>query len=281
MNLLKIKLERKLTKINDEFQGVMGLAVKDLETGDEFTMHGDEVFPIASSIKIPILIEFFKRVEIGEIDPKSHLNLLESHKVGGSGVLKELGSGTLTMSLLDYAILMITVSDNSATNIIIDLVGIDNVNHTLSQLGLVNTKFERKMMNLEGLKSGKENVSTPQEMLTLMESLHLNRGLSPWVCERTVEILKKPKEGMIEGVIRNAVPEDVKIADKSGWVEGATCDVGIVFLPKRPYLVSIMTKHIPVADQKRLAAIEAMTKVTKLVYEYFSEMSLSTPYGRR
>lgn len=81
--------------------------------------------------------------------------------------------------------------------------------------------------------------------------------------------------------IRNAVPEDVKIADKSGWVEGATCDVGIVFLPKRPYLVSIMTKHIPVADQKRLAAIEAMTKVTKLVYEYFSEMSLSTPYGRR
>ena len=281
MNHLKAKLEKKLGRMDDEFPGVMGLAVKDLETGDELTLNGDEVFPIASSIKIPVLIEFFKRVELGEIDPKRTLTFLEGHRVGGSGVLKELGSESLTMTLLDYAILMITVSDNSATNIVIDLVGIENVNHTLSQLGLSKTKLERKMMDTEGLKAGKENVSTPREMMTLMESLYAKRVLNPQVCERTLEILKKPKEGIIEGVIRNAVSKDVKIANKSGWVDGATCDIGIVYLPKRPYIVSLLTKHVPLSDEKTLATIEAMTKVTKLIHEYFTEMSLATPYGRR
>jgi len=281
MNHLKAKLEKKLGRMDDEFPGVMGLAVKDLETGDELILNGDEVFPIASSIKIPVLIEFFKRAELGEIDTKRTLTFLEGHRVGGSGVLKELGSETLTMNLLDYAILMITVSDNSATNIVIDLVGIENVNQTLSQLGLTRTRLERKMMDAEGLKAGKENVSTPREMMTLMESLYAKRVLSPQVCEMTLEILKKPKEGIIEGVIRNSVSKDVKIANKSGWVDGATCDIGIVYLPKRPYIVSLLTKHVPLSDEKTLATIEAMTKVTKLIHEYFTEMSLATPYGRR
>ena len=281
MALLRAKFERQLAWSAEDFPGVMGIAVKDLTSGDELSVNGDEVFPIASSIKIAILVEFFKAAEQGAIKPKALLALRQEHRVGGSGVLKELSEGSVTISLLDYATLMITVSDNIATNICIDLVGMEKINETLGQLGLKVTRITRRMMDIPGLMAGRENVSTPLEMMSLMEHLYNMKVLSHWVCERTLEVLKKPKEGMIEGVIRNSVPDDVPVADKSGWVEGAACDIGIVFMPKRPYIVSILTKHIPITDPKKLKAIQSMTDVTKLVHEYFQEIASATPYGRR
>jgi beta-lactamase class A len=281
MDILREKLERNIARIADEFPGVMGIAVKDLSSGDELLVNADEIFPIASSIKVAILIEFFKKVEKGAIKPSELLTFRREQRVSGSGVLKELGEETVTMSLLDYATLMITVSDNSATNICIDLVGMEEINETLAQLGLKTTRLVRRMMDLDGLIAGRENISTPREMVQLMDALHGKRGLSPWVCERTLEMLKKPKEGILEGVIRNAVPDNISVADKSGWVEGAACDVGIVYLPKRPYAAAIMAKHIPASDPKGLRALESMTLVTKLVHEHFTEIDSATPYGRR
>lgn len=281
MNILLFKLERELKKRVEEFPGVIGVGLKDITTGEEIFINDDELFPIASSVKIPILIEFFRKAEEGEIDIKQSLTFQENHRVGGSGVLKEIGAGTLTMTLLDYATFMITVSDNSATNIIIDLVGMKNVNNTLAHLGLTKTALVRKMMDKEGLAAGRENLSTPREMIKLMEKLYRREDLSFWVCEKTLEILKKRKEGIIEGVIRNAVPDNVEIADKSGWVEGALCDIGIVFLEKRPYLIALMAKHIPLSDSRLLATIGTLTEMAGLTFNYFYEKSICTPYGRR
>jgi len=281
MDPLLSKLKTSLSRAADDFSGVLGIAVKDLTTGDELLMNGDEVFPIASSIKIAILMGFFDKVESGQIDPDEPLDLGDEHVVGGSGVLKELAVGSVTMSTLDYAILMITVSDNVATNICIDLAGMDEINNALARLGLTETRLVRKMMDLASLAAGKENVSTPRETMKLMECLFSGKGVSPLVRERTLEVLKKPKEGLVEGVIRNSVPDDVQVADKSGWVEGAMCDVGIVFLRNRPYAISIMAKHIPASDPKKLNAIRAMTHVTGLVHEYFEEIDSATKYGRR
>jgi beta-lactamase class A len=281
MGLLLSKLKASLSRAADDFSGVLGIAVKDLTTGDELLVNGNEVFPIASSIKIAILVGFFDRVESGQVDPDEPLGLGEERMVGGSGVLKELAAGSVTMSIFDYATLMITVSDNTATNICIDLAGMGEINDALAKLGLTETRLVRKMMDLASLAAGKENVSTPRETMTLMECLFSGKGVSPFVRERTLEILKKPKEGLIEGVIRNSVPDDVPVADKSGWVEGAMCDVGIVFLRNRPYAISIMAKHVPTSDPKKLNAIREMTHVTGLVHEYFEEVDSATRYGRR
>lgn len=114
-----------------------------------------------------------------------------------------------------------------------------------------------------------------------MEKLYRREDLSFWVCEKTLEMLKKPKEGLIEGVIGNAVPDSIEIADKSGWVDGAICDVGIVFLEKRPYITTLMAKHTPIIDTRHLATIKALTEIAVLAYNYFYEMSISTPFGRR
>lgn len=279
MDLLRAKLEKDLIRITDEFPGVMGVAIKDLSTGDELAVNGNEVFPIASSIKIAVLIEFFRKLEQGTINSKDQLTFLENQKVGGSGILKELGS--VTMSLLDYAILMITVSDNSATNICIDLATMEDINETLSQLGLSVTRLVRKMQDKEGLAAGKDWLSTPLEMMKLMDGLYSKRGLSPWVCEESLKILRKPKVGLIGGVIRNSVPTEIEVADKSGWVNGALSDVGIVYLPKRPYVVALLTKHIPSTDPKMLNAIWTMTEVTRHVHCYFSEIDSATKYGRK
>ncbi|MFQ6076497.1 MAG: serine hydrolase [Candidatus Bathyarchaeia archaeon] len=274
---MRDKLEKLLRFEAEKFPGVMGIGVKDLEEGDKILVNGDEVFPIGSSIKIPILIEFFNKAEAGVINLDELLALKEEYTVGGSGVLQELQPGKVTMSLLDYATLMITVSDNVATNILIDIVGMEDVNRTLTRLGLERTKLRRKMMDYEAAKAGQENVSTPREMIELMDRLYRGKGLSPYVCESTLNIMKKPKLG----VIRASVPDEIPVADKSGGVEGVSCDIGIVFLPRRPYAIAVMTKHIPISDFHGLDTRRTMIHVTGLVQTYFQEMDLATPLGRR
>lgn len=275
--LLRDKLESELQITAEDFPGVMGIGIRDLEKGDEIFINGDEVFPIGSSIKIPVLIEFFKKVEAGLIKPEAHLTLQEEHKVGGSGVLQELQSEQVTMSLLDYATLMITVSDNVATNILIDLVTMGDVNKTLARLGLEKTKLQRKMIDHEAAKAGRENISTAKEMIKLMDFLYKGEDLSPYVRENTLTIMKKPKQA----VIRASVPDNIAVADKPGGVEGVSCDIGIVFLPRRPYTIAVMTKHIPISDFHSLNTKATMIQVTSLVQAYFQEIDLATPSGRR
>jgi len=275
--LLKEKLEYNLKLVAKNFPGVMGIGIKDLEKGDEIFVNGDEIFPIGSSIKIPILIEFFKKAEAGLIKPEAQLTLQEKHMVGGSGVLQELQPGQVTMPLLDYATLMITVSDNVATNILIDLVTMEDVNRTLTHLGLEKTKLQRKMIDLEAAKAGRENVSIPKEMIKLMDLLYKGETLSQYVRENTLRIMKKPKQA----VIRASVPDNIAVADKPGGVEGVSCDIGMVFLPRRPYAIAVMTKHVPISDFHSLDTKATMIQVTSLVQAYFQEIDLATPSGRR
>ena len=275
--LLRDKLESDLEIVAEDFPGVMGIGIRDLEKSDEILVNGDEVFPIGSSIKIPVLIEFFRKAETGLIKPEEQLTLQEEHKIGGSGVLQELQPGQVSMSLLDYATLMIKVSDNVATNILIDLVSMADVNKTLKGLGLEKTKRQRKMIDIEAAKVGREHIATPKEMVKLMDFLYKGENLSPYVRENTLTIMKKPKQA----AIRASVPDNIAVANKPGGVDGVSCDIGIVFLPRRPYAIAIMTKHIPISDFHARNTRDAMIKVTSLIQAYFQEVDLATPSGRR
>ena len=259
----------------------MGVAVKDLGLDEAYFINPDELFPVASTIKVAILIEFFNRVEKGTLNPLEPVLYKAEHKTIGSGVLKELTPGSVSMPLIDHATLMMTVSDNTSTNLLMDTLGIDRINSGLSDLGLVYTRLTRKMMDIESLKAGKDSFTTPREIARLFEFLYRNERLSKYVCDETIRMLKKPKEGIISGVIRNAVPSEIQVADKSGWVDGATLDAGIVYQPRHPYIVAVLMKHEPKYDLHHLNALETMTRATKLIHRYFEEVSSSTIQGRK
>src|SRR2546425_787213 len=133
---LHSKLARQLEQTAAEFDGVMGLAVKDLTTGESFAVNAAMVFPQASSIKITVLMELLRQAQAGKLKLDDRVAIKQVQMVGGSGVLQFFGDASSAISLRDLAVLMIVLSDNTATNILIDQVGMANVNDTLAHLGL-------------------------------------------------------------------------------------------------------------------------------------------------
>ena len=268
--------EKLIARINDlaaKLDGVMGLAVKDLTTGEEFLFNQNLVFPQGSSIKVAILLEVFKQAKEGKFSLQDRLWLEKKHKVGGSGVLKELGDHTVSLTIKDIAILMILVSDNTATNILIDLVGMENINHTLQELGFTETKLQRRMMDYRAAAEEKENISTPMEMMKLLELIYRHQVLDPTSCDAMLDILKRRKRGSI----RQLLPSEIEVAHKPGGIEGVVCDIGVVYLPHRPYIICAMTNYLLKSEEGSRAIAEG----SRLIYDYFWRLSLSTRYGRR
>lgn len=164
--ILDQKFEAGLKAVADGLDGVMGYAIKDIKTGKAYLLNEKEVFPQASSIKIAVLLEVFKRAEEGTLKLDERIDLTPDKKVAGSGVLYNLGFPSLSLSIKDICVLMIVLSDNTATNLLIDRVGMESVNKRMDALGLPATRLRRRMMDLKAAAEGRENVSTPREMMT-------------------------------------------------------------------------------------------------------------------
>ena len=270
---LRAKLQRDLEKTAAEFDGAMGVAAKDLTSGETFFVNADTVFPQASSIKIPILLELLRQDQAGKLKLDERVELKRAMMTGGSGVLLRFGDGTSALSLRDLATLMIVLSENSATNILIDRVGMENVNGLLRELELKETKLQRRMMDIEAGRASRENLSTPGEMVTLLELLHKGKVLDAAHTALAIEILKYPKSTSL----RRGVPPQVEVANKPGGIPGVACDSGIVLLSGRPYAISVMTTYGRDEDE----AGRAITDVSRSVFAYFERLARSNAYGAR
>jgi len=251
--------------------GVVGYCIVDLTSGTRFTHLEKEVFPTASTIKLAILYELFAQAQEGRLTLDQPRMLDRAAAVGGSGILFELG--TPTLSLRDYAVLMVVLSDNTATNVLIDAVGMASVNRRVQGLGLTETKLRRKMIDLAAARRGDENVSTPAEIARLLETYYKGEGLEPASAAAALGILKKGKDSPLT----RGVPEGVPVASKPGDLEGVRVDAGIVYLPKRPYVISVMTTWLQ-RDQDGDRAIEDLSRAA---YQYFSRLGAGTAYGRQ
>jgi hypothetical protein len=141
--LLRAKTLARLQEIAASTRGVIGLFVLDPASGDTFAVNEHVPFPQASAIKIPVLMEVYKQAGEGKFKLSDENCITREEKAVGGGILSHLGDGTVRMSIHDLCVLMIMVSDNTATNILIDLVGIENVNRTLESLGLRHTRLRR------------------------------------------------------------------------------------------------------------------------------------------
>lgn len=234
--LLWQRLEHRLTRAVEEFPGVAGICVKDLTLGEGLSIHGDEEFPTASTIKIHVLTRLLVRVEQGELDLDSKVTITPQMQVPGSGVVNQL-QGDVDLNISNLATLMIIVSDNTATNLCIDMAGIDETNAMLRDMGLTKTTLRRKMMDSEAIARGDENVATPNECVSMLEMLNSGRP-TEWVAKQCLEFLKKPKSGPLNRALGSGVP----LANKPGGMDRVRCDAGIVFLRRRPYAIAVMTK---------------------------------------
>jgi beta-lactamase class A len=266
---LRAKLTSDLNRTAASYDGVMGIFVKDLTSGDTFAVNADTVFPQASSIKIPILVELMRQAQAGKLNLAERVEIRRASLVGGSGVLQFFSEGGSAVSLRDLAVLMVVLSDNSATNLIIDRVGMENVNTMLAGLGLDKTVLARKMIDTAAEQADRENRSTPRQMATLVESLDAGKLLDAEHTKMALEILEYPKDSPI----RAGVPPAIPVAEKPGSLSGAQCDSGIVLLEGRPYVISVMTTFNTVDGGT------AITGVSQRVFSYFDRLAHANAYG--
>ncbi|HVN10438.1 MAG TPA: serine hydrolase [Patescibacteria group bacterium] len=272
---LRTKLGRELNQMAIQFDGVMAIAFKDLESGDVLAINADTVMPQASSIKIAVLVELLRQAQAGKLRLDERVEVRKAQFAGGSGVLQDFGDGSSAMSLRDLAALMMVVSDNTATNILIDRVGQKNVNAMLESQGFEKTRLQRKMIQPEEEKKGVENVSTAREMARILEELYRGKLLDETHTALAMELLRNEKPEAT--AMRRGIPASVALASKPGSLPGVRCESGIVLLEGRPYVLSVMTTYA--ADDG--AAELAITGVSRRIYAYEERLAHSNAQGVR
>jgi beta-lactamase class A len=266
------KLETKITDVDQHLDGVMGVAIEDLTTGDHYLLHEDEVFAQASSIKITVLANLYLQAEQGKLKLTDLYTVQASDLVPDSDIMNGLTPGITRITLRDLATMMVAVSDNAATNVLIDRVGMNNVNAMLDSLGLTHTRLRRKMMDLQAAKEGRENISTPREMMTLLGEIYRGKVLNKESTGDFFKVLSTNKSSFIP----RDLPADLKIANKPGELEAVRNDSGIVFVEGRPYVICVMTAFL----RNERDGEDAISKVSLAAWQMFDRLSRATEYGR-
>jgi len=269
--IVRDKFQAELVEIVDAYEGVVGIHVLDLTTGERFAVQDNLIFPQASAIKIPILLELFRRSEVEPGLLRRRVEMTDEVRTAGSGVLQVLTDGGSALSLEDYAIYMVLHSDNTATNVLIDELGMDAINALSASLGASQTLLQRKMIQPEESARGNENLSTPRDAALIMEKIATcDLPMSEASCGRVREILEIYKTGPI----RRPVPRQIPIAFKPGGITGVSTVWGLIDVPDRPYVLSVMSNY----GGNGGAVVEAASAVA---FDYFSRLSGVTEYGTR
>jgi len=266
---LRAQTVARLDKAAAGVDGAVGYCIIDLTSGERFERAAGQVFPTASTIKLAILYELMARADEGALSLDDTITLDRARAVPG-GILYELG--TPTLSLRDYANVMVIESDNTATNVLIARLGMEAITARMAKAGLGATRLRRYMIDLDAAKRGLENVSTPAELARLLELFHKGTGLTPARQEEALRILKKPKSSPI----RSAVPSGIAVASKTGALEGVRADTAIVYAKNRPFVFVAMTTFL----QDEGAGDAAIEEMARAAYNYFSRLGAGSELGR-
>jgi beta-lactamase class A len=267
------------------FEGIMGVAAKDLRTGEEVLVDADTRFPTASVIKVAVMLEVFHQIAEGRLSRDREVALPDAAKVGGTGVLGVLHGG-LRLTVMDLVGLMIGVSDNTATNLLVELVGTQHVDARLAEYGLKDTLLFRPTFrdghadvhpDLE--KEFGLGMSTPRDMALLMEKIARGEAVSP---EASAEMAKILGAQLYAEMIPRGLPPEASVAHKTGMDEekGAgpdglrrhvRADVGIVEGPKTRFVVAIFARQVE--DRRWSVDNDAYVTggtIARMLYDHFS-----------
>ena len=210
----------------------------------------NEMMPLvaASVIKIPIMVEAFRQFESGELNPLETYRIKAEDKMPSCGALNRMHDG-LEVTLRDLVELMIVLSDNSATNILIDRLGIARVNATLEAEGLKVTRLRRKLFDKAGMEAGLSNHVCAREIGLLLERMYAGTLVSPQASAEMLEILRNQKlNGKMPFFLK---PRGIACAHKTGEDDGITHDVGVVYA-KKPFVLCMLSEETDVPAFERL-----------------------------
>jgi beta-lactamase class A len=277
------------------FGGTIGLAARSFDSGEEILLDADTVFPTASTFKTILLYEMYRQVDRGQLNPAERIIIEDRHRVPGSGVIQDLDSGA-SLTIRDVATLMIVISDNSATDIIFDLLGKDAIQQAVQDLGMTSTSIpmgtwgllcglhnldpDDSELTYEQLKrtlkstvpswdahayreTAENDITTPRDMIRLHEAIENGEGLSESGRGEVLDILKRQK---LSERIPAHFPTGVVCAHKTGTLRGVRNDAGIVYpIEGQKYAVAIFIKGAP----DGVAATRLVGDVSRVIYEHF------------
>ena len=272
-DLLWARMEDSVHTIVREIDAVVGVAILDLIDQRAFYLNADAIYPTASTIKIAVLAELYRQHERGSGAKLGDLYTVNAKDgVGTEGILQSMSAGVSRITNRDLALLMVSLSDNSATNVLIDRVGMDNVNSWLSQLGLERTRLRRHMLDVKAAQEGRENTSTPRELVTMLRAIHEGRVFGKATTEEFFRMLSTQKSSYIP----RHLPADLMIANKPGNLDAVRNDAGIIFVPGRPFAIAVMTTFAT----DGVEAEESIGRIAQAAWSYFERVGKSSSLGR-
>ncbi len=259
------ELQQRIKHELGQFKGEAGIVVKDLEAGWELSYEKAKLFPSASLAKIPLMAACFWAADQGRIKLDRNIALKSSDKLTGSGVLKDMPAGTV-FSVERLIGLMIYDSDNTATNIITNLMGIDYLNSMFKAFGLKNTVLSRKIADYQLRDQGIENYTTAEDMAFLLDKMYHRTIGNKSVSDQCISMLKLTRTN---DRIPKYLPVDITIAHKTGLEKEVCHDAGIVFTKKGDFIICVLTKH---ANSNSALSKEFIARVAARVYKYFEQL---------
>ncbi len=256
-------------------KGRVAVAVKHLKTGVEFYHAADEPMPTASLIKFPVMVEAYFQAADKKIDFTKMLTLKKDHRVSGSGVLNHHFSDGATFPLRDAVRLMIAVSDNTATNLVLEQTGIRPVNERMAKLGLAETRinaqvFRGSTTSVDPDRTKKYGLgsTTARDMVLLLALLQEEKLVSPEACREMIAHLRACDDN---AMFERFLPASVLLAHKTGAVSNARTEAGIMVLPSGPVALCVLTNE---NDDKRWSVDNAaqllLANVAKAVHDHFA-----------
>lgn len=268
-----MSLEAQVRSIADAFSGTLGVCAVNMTTGERLELRAHEPFSTASTIKLSILYQVWLGVQDGRWRLEDSLTLTRDNKAQGSGVLQDLAEG-LRLTVRDAAVLMIVISDNTATNMLIDLCSVDQVNRSMADLGIQEMRLHKKIGAPSPLPLGE---ATPASMARLLELIGTRQVLTPAACDEMVDILKRQRfkentSRYIAAAESEIGEPEVQIASKSGWVRAVRNDVALVWAPRATYVLSMFSRDC--LDRRYHPDNEAalaLARVSEAVYQAWGE----------
>ena len=232
------KMTGSLEALASRYPGRVSIYLKDLHSGRVWMHNPDDLFPAASLIKVPILIATFYRLREGGLYLDERLKITRLNRRGGSGSLKWQPDGT-TLTLRDTLTHMINESDNTATQMVLERIGIGYVQQQFPRMGLLYTGIYEEGMSIKGGRVAHENYTTAREMEMLFEKIYRGEAVDKPSSDIMMEILKKPKA--VASRLQKGMPAGWEIAHKTGLLRQACHDSAIFFTPSGDYAITVLT----------------------------------------
>ncbi len=286
-----MSLEARLAERAREVRGIVGVSVTHLPSGRHAGLNEDELFPLASVVKVPLLVALFAEARAKRLDLAERVVYRRALRVPGSGVLQDLDDGA-ALTLRDLAVLMITVSDNTAADMLFERVGKASVERIMAELGLRSIRIPfginellhelvdlrvgqvhydevRERLRVSAGSGGRAIVAaesdrgTPRDICRLFELVETRAILDDAACAGILDICLRQK---FSDRIPGRLPASVRVAHKTGSLRGIRNDAGIVYGPSGPYAIALFARELEDASM----ASRALADLSRQIYDFFS-----------